>query len=165
METIEYNVQKKLEHVANLVDKFESQSKQLATAEKKLDSATEIVQAKVKEIIDNCKEVVSYTKDWTEKATEEIFDLSAKAGDAFEAIQNALDAENFMDLCEKLRELVSALEECNSLREDFANMQATIIETINSKIEEELAKIKTQQEENRKFMEEKFAELFEKLNK
>lgn len=160
-------IQNKLLEVIELMEKFQSQSQQINKAEnrldgavKKLDDATVVLKSKVLEVLKYCESIVSETQKWADKATEEIFDLSAEAGDTFEAIKGALEAEKFMDLCEKLRELVSVLEDCKTMCNNFESIQETIINAVNSKIVEKLSQIKKQQEDNRKFMEEKFAELF-----
>lgn len=172
-ENREETVQNKLLEVADLVEKFESQSKQILKAEKKLvgadaslKDAAHLFESKIYEALNYCENVVAKTQKetqtWVDKATNELFELTSDAGDALESIKDALEAEQFMDLCDKLRELSDVLDECKQLKEELSNMKDTILESVNSKIEIELAQIKKQQEENRKFMEEKFFELLNK---
>ncbi len=138
-------VQEKLETVSELVDKFGAQSKQLYEAEKELNSAKKSFESTVEKVLYQGNTMIAESKKWYEKATSDLLDLCCDCTDSFDSIKSVLEEKNFNDLCVKLSALTKVLSECTELKNELEN-------------------IKIRQAEDRKFMESKFAELFEKLN-
>ena len=79
------------------------------------------------------------------------------------SLKNIFDEEKFKELCVKISELGQILEECKAMKDELLRMKSDIVEEIDKKVENEISAIRAQQVENRKFLEAKFSELFEKL--
>ena len=159
--------QRKFEEVSRLVDEFGSQSEQLQASKKQLQKAVKTFEEKLEEIIQSVyaemrvqKQGFEEAQKWYEKTTEEIGDVCYNFEESFGALKNAFDEANFKELCDKLSELARVLEECKSLCDNLSNLKAGIVEEVSQKIEAEMESIRTQQADDRAFMESKFAELF-----
>ena len=160
-------LQNKIKEIDELVEKFNSQSKQLDGSKEELQKAVKTFEEKREEIIQSVyaemcvqKQGFEEAQKWYEKTTEEIGDVCYNFEESFGALKNAFDEANFKELCDKLSELARVLEECKSLRDDLSNLKAGIVEEVSKKIEAEMESIRTQQADDRAFMESKFAELF-----
>jgi chromosome segregation ATPase len=174
-------LQNKIKEIDELVEKFDSQSKQLDGSKDELQKATRTIEGKFEEQIqsvyaarkaltDSLEEVKKTCEKLTgrENATVERYDMfiggiqstTYTFSTLSDSIKNALAKENFKELCDKLSELARVLEECKSLRDDLINLKASITNEISQKVEAEIESIRTQQADDRAFMESKFAELF-----
>lgn len=174
--------QKQLEEAAKLikelVERFGPQSEQIHSSQrllnysqKQLDEASNLFDMKFEEVVQSVYSAINKQERELrdiKNSYKETIEILESASNNFNlstgAIKNAFDEKNFLELCCVLEALTQEREACKLLRDDFLALRANIIEEVCQKIEAEMASIRAQQEDDRAFMESKFAELFEKLN-
>lgn len=160
-------IAEKAEELEKLVDIYGSQSKQIKDSFLKLNNAVDEVKKAASSVRNNMTDVVVKSSEATNRYNDVLSKIGRISNDcetALNNINNTLNEENFKEICSILSNLVKILEECKALRDDLTEMKTDIVEELSKTVELEMSAVRTQQAENRAFMEAKFTELFEKLN-